>query len=120
MYIEIISLSEFWSNGEKVKLPSNMVRYLEFEKIVVFLIKENDKNNKIIGIKFSQDNGINRHNLAWEFQIIDGLGESHEIVLMERQTFNRKEIIYCNGWGFDIGYYIDPDTGEVIHTEPIK
>jgi len=120
MYIEIISLSEFWSNGEKVKLPSNLVRYLEFEKIVVFLIKENGKNRKIVGIKFSQDGGINHHDFVWEFQIIDGLGENHEIVLMERQTFNNKEIIYCYGWGFDIGYYLDPDTGEIIHTEPIK
>lgn len=120
MYIEIITLNEFWSNGEKVKLPSELVRYIEFEKIIIFLLKEKNKNIKIIGIQFSQANGINHHFISWEFQIIDGLGEVHDIVVMKEKTFNNKEVIYCRGWGFDIGYYLDPETGKILHTEPIK
>lgn len=120
MYINIISLSEFWSNGEKVKLPADLVRYIEFDKVVVFLINENEKSNKIIGMKFSQAGGINHHHIAWEFQIIDGLNEVHEIVLMNKQNYLEQEVVYCNGWGFDIGYYLDPETGKVLHTEPIR
>ena len=63
-----------------------------------------------------------RHKLyiAWEFQIIDGLREIHEIVEMGRKMFEEKEVIYCRGWGFDIGYYLDPDTGDVLHKEPTR
>lgn len=120
MYIEIISLSEFWSNGEKVRLPANLVRYIEFDKIVAILLKEDNKNNRAVGIKFSQEGGINHHLISWEFQIIDGLGEIHDIVEMVKKEYEGKEVIYCRGWGFDIGYYLDPATGKVLYTEPIR
>jgi hypothetical protein len=120
MYIEIISLSEFWSNGEKVRLPGNLVRYIEFDKIVAILLRENGKNNRVIGVRFSQEGNINHHLISWEFQIIDGLGEIHEIVEMVRMEHEDREVIYCRGWGFDIGYYLDLETGEILYTESTR
>jgi hypothetical protein len=120
MHIILDSLSEFHDCGTKFILPHDMVRYVEFENTIAFLLKKNNFRHKIVGVRFSQEGGINHFLISWEFQIIDGLKEVHEIVLMERVKFNNKELIYCYGWGFDIGYYLDPDTGEVVDTEPIK
>lgn len=117
MYIDLISLREFRANGQKVRLPGKLVRYIEFDKIVVILLKEEDEDIRVVGIKFSQEGGINHHLISWEFQIIDGLGEIHEIVTMCRDKFNDKEVIYCRGSGFDIDYYLDPYTGKVLHSE---
>lgn len=89
-------------------------------RLQFFLLKRRDIILKIIALQFTQDGGVNHLKVSWEFQIIDGLGEKLEIVLMERQTFNNQEVIYCYGWGFDIGYYLDPETGKVLHTEPIR
>ncbi len=121
MYIELISLNKIRSSeGCYFEFQYNIVRFIEYEKIVVFLIQDKGYNLKIIALEFSQEGGVNHLKISWEFQIIDGLGKNHEIVLMERQRFNNKEVIYCYGWGFDIGYYLEPETGKVLHQESIK
>lgn len=108
------------SNVEPLELPSEIARYIEFKNIDILLLYDSFKKReiKIIGVKYSKK----RHKLyiAWEFQIIDGLREIHEIVEMGRKMFEEKEVIYCRGWGFDIGYYLDPDTGDVLHKEPTR
>lgn len=108
------------SNVKNFELPSEISRYFEFDNSVVFLLYDDLKKreSKIIGVQFSKSQYS--FFISWEFQIKDGLGEIHEIVLMERKIFNNKEVIYCYGWGFDIGYYLEPDTGKILHTEPIK
>ncbi len=118
MYIELKSLNRIRSSeGCYFDFSYNIVRYIEFESVVCFLLSD---LKKIITLKFSQNGGVNHLFTAWEFQISDGLNEVHDIVLMERQYLKDKEVIYCCGWGFDIGYYLDPKTGTVIHTEPIR
>lgn len=114
------SLMQFHDCGTKFELPSKLVRYIEYESVVLFLLDENGKRDKIIGVKFSQKGGINHFYIDWEFQIIDGLGEIHEIVEMVKKLFEEKEVIYCRGWGFDIGYYLDPNTGAVLYQEPTR
>jgi hypothetical protein len=121
MYIELISLNKIRSSeGCYFEFSHNIVRFIEYEKIVVFLVQDKGCNLKIIALEFSQEGGRNYLKISWEFQIIDGMGEKHEIVLMERKSLNNKELIYCYGWGFDIGYYLDPETGKIVHQEPIK
>jgi hypothetical protein len=108
------------SNLEHLELPSNVARYFEFDNVVVFLLyKPNElKEFKIIGVKYSKEKY--KLYIAWEFQITDGLGKIHEIVGMGIRNFNDQDVIYCSGWGFDIAYYLDPETGKVLNTEPIR
>ena len=108
------------SNVEPLELPSDIARYIELDNIVVILLYklEGRREIKIIGVRFSKEKY--KLIIEWEFQIIDGLGEIHEIVEMGRKIYENKEVIYCRGWGFDIGYYLDPDTGKVLHTEPTR
>ncbi|MDR0833931.1 MAG: hypothetical protein LBN93_07105 [Candidatus Symbiothrix sp.] len=114
MYITIESLTNFFSDGMTFNLPSEIVRYLEFEDVVVFLLNENGKRNKIIGVKFSQEGEINHHYIAWEFQIIDGLGKIYPIHYFVKKTHKEQELICCWGGGFDIDFYINPISGEII------
>lgn len=120
MYIELDDIRTFSWGGCKFTLSSDIIRFNEFENTVVFLLDENGKRDKIVGIKFSQEGGINHFKIAWEFQVIDGLGEIHSIVAMQRSNYENKEVVYCCGWGFDIGYYLNPETGEVVHKEPTR
>lgn len=120
MHIILDSLRKFHDCGDSFELPSNISRFIEFEKVVVFLLDENGKRDKIIGVKFSQAGGINHYYIDWEFQIIDGLEDVHKIAIMTREILNNQDLIYCYGLGFDIGYYLDPETGQILHIEPIK
>jgi hypothetical protein len=120
MYIELDDIKSFHWGGTKFKLPSNIIRFNEFENVVVFLLDENKKRDKIVGVKFSQAEGINHFYIDWEFKVKDFTNNEYSIVSMSKQIFENKEVVYCYGWGFDIGYYLDPETGRVLHTEPIK
>lgn len=120
MQIMLDSLTEFHDGGERFILPSNVVRYIEFKNVVVFLLDEHKKRDKIVGVKFSQAGGINHFYIAWEFRIVDGLEKHHKIDGMWLKKMDVQEVVYCYSGGFDIGYYLDPETGKVLHTEPIK
>jgi len=120
MNIMFDSIMEFHYGGEKFKLPSKLVRYIEFENTVVFLLDENGKRDKIIGVKFSQSGGINHFYIDWEFQIIDGIGTIYTIHGMWKENFNNQEVIVCYSGSFDIQFYLNPENGKVINKIPIK
>ena len=115
MYIELRDIRTF--DGGCVPcftLPSNIIRFVEFEKVVIFLLDEEGKRDKIIGVKFSQEGGINHYFIAWEFQIIDGLGNIYLINSLKKRVHKEQELVYCaSGW-FDKGYFLNPDTGEEV------
>ena len=108
------SLTDFHDGAIRFTLPSKLVRYIEFENIVVFLLDEEGKQDKIIGVKYSREGGINHFYIAWEFQIIDGLNRIHRIHSLKKQNHKGKETVHCYGGGFDMEFYLNPDTGEII------
>ena len=115
MYIELRDIKTFDGGcAPCFTLPTNIIRFVEFEKVAVFLLDENGKRDKIVGVKFSQEGGINHYYIAWEFQIIDGLNEIHAITLLEKENHKGVEAVHCHGWGFDMEFYLDPDTGKII------
>jgi hypothetical protein len=120
MYIHLDDIKSFHWGGDKFTLPSNIIRFIEFENVVVFLLDENKRQDKIVGVKFSQEDGTNHFYIDWEFQIIDGIKKIYPIDSLTRVLFENREVVECHSGGFDIGYYLDPDTGKVIHSEPIK
>jgi len=119
MYIELYSLTEFWG-GAKFTLPSKLVRFIEFENVVVFLLDEDGKKDKIIGVKFSQEGGINHFYIAWEFQIIDKKDKKYAITALTKRMHKEQELVYCaSGWA-DVGCFLNPETGEVVDFIPIR
>ena len=79
IHIMLDSLTEFHEGAIRFTLPSKLVRYIEFKSVVVFLLDEEGKQDKIIGVKYSREWGINHFHIAWEFQIIDGLDRVYRI-----------------------------------------
>ena len=120
MYIELNNIREFSWGGCKFTLPSDIIRFIEFNNVVVFLLDERGRRDKIVGIKFSQIGGINHFYIDWEFQIIDGMKNIYPFSGVVKTLYNNKETVRCHSGGFDIGYYLDPETGKVLHTEPIR
>jgi hypothetical protein len=115
MYIsKLYSLTEFLSQGEKFTLPSNMMKYIEFENTVVFLLDNNGKPDKVVGVKFSQEGGVNHLYIAWEFQDINGLGQICRITGMFRETYNGKEVVSCFVGRRLTEYFLNPDNGEIL------
>jgi hypothetical protein len=111
------SLTDFHEGGEKFTLPSKLVRYIEFEKVVVFLLDENGKRDKIVGVKFitsMEGGGVNHYYIAWEFQIIDGFNKTHRINFLEKENHKGVESVHCHGVQCDMTFYLNPDTGEII------
>jgi hypothetical protein len=121
MYIELKNIKTFWGGeGSSLELPSNIIRFIEFEKVVVFLLDEDGKRDKIAGVKFSQEGGINHYYIAWEFQIIDKNNKVYRFDYFVRKTHKGQELVYClSGWGV-VGYFLNPDTGEIVDLIPIK
>jgi hypothetical protein len=103
-YIVLDSLTEFSEGGMKFTLPAKMLRFNEFDEAVVFFLE----NNKIVGVKFSQEGGINHHYIAWEFQPIDGNGKVRQINSMTRKTYNGKEVVSCFMSSYMTVHLLDP------------
>jgi hypothetical protein len=120
MQIILDSLFEFHDGGIKFTLPSKLYRFIEFEDVVVFLLDDSGVRSKIVGIKLSTNESICCFYIAWEFQIIDGLGEIHEIDYLMKEIYKGQEVVHCHGWRFDIEFYLDPSTGEIIDKVPAK
>lgn len=120
MYIHLDDIRSFHSGGTKFTLPSNIIRFNEFEDTIVFLLDENGKRDKIVGVKFSKIGGVNHFYIDWEFQIVDGLNKIYMIDGLQRVIFKDKELVSCQSGGFDIAYYLNPENGEIIKKEPIK
>ena len=119
MNIMLDSLTDFHEGGEKFTLPSKLVKYIEFEKTVVFLLDENGRRDKIIGVKFitsMEGGGVNHYYIDWEFQIIDGRGRVYRFDYMQRKNYKGQEVIVCSSGSFMRGYYLSPDTGEIVDT----
>jgi hypothetical protein len=117
MYIHLDNIRSFHSGGDRFELPSNIVRFNEFENSIVFLLDENGKRDKIVGVKFSQKGGINHFYIDWEFQIIDGIGTIYKIDGAQKVKLMENELFYCRSGSFDIAYYLDPDTGKIVKQE---
>ena len=115
MYIELRDIRTFDEGGGlSFELPSNIVRFIEFEKVAVFHLDEDGKQDKIVGVKYTTEGGGHRYYIAWEFQIIDGLNKIHRIICLEKQNYKGIESVHCYGLGFDMVFYLNPDTGEII------
>jgi hypothetical protein len=120
MYIELNNIRQISWGGEKFTLSSDIIRFIEFNNVVVFLLDEGGKRDKIVGIKFSQAGAINHFYIDWEFQIIDGMKNIYPVSCVVKTLYNNQEVVNCYSGGFDIGYYLDPETGNILHTEPIR
>ncbi len=120
MYIELYSLTEFWGEYGTFTLPSKLLRYIEFENVVVFFLDNNGKRDKVVGIKYSREGGINRLYMAWEFQSIDNFGKPRHIDSMYRTTYQGKELVACFVSSWLTEYLIDPNDGKVLFERPEK
>ncbi|GHV59376.1 hypothetical protein FACS1894182_13410 [Bacteroidia bacterium] len=96
------------------ELPSNIIRIIEFEEVVVVLLDEDGKQDKIIGVKFTKEGGIHRYHIGWEFQIIDKLGRTYGFDYMVRKNHKGQDLLVCMSGCVDMEYYLNPDTGEVL------
>ena len=118
MVIQLRNIKTFdEGGGDYFELPSNIIRFIEFEKTVVFWLDENGKRDKIVGVKFitsMEGGGVNHYYIAWEFQVVDGLGNIHEIDWLVKKIYDAQEIIECHGRRFDIIFYLNPNNGEII------
>ena len=123
MYIELKNIREIRWGGDTFQVPSNILRYIEFSKTVVLLLDYNEETKeaaKIIGVKYGVRSGINGFFIEWEFKVKDFSNREYSIVSMIKTVYGNEEVICCNAWGFDIAYYLNQNTGEVLHSEPIK
>ena len=114
------SLTEFSESGRKFTLPSKMLRFDEFEQSVVFFLDNEGKHDKVIGVKFSQEGGVNHLYIAWEFQSIDNFGKPRYIDEIRRKIYNGKEAISCLVTRWLTEYIIDPDNGKILDELPTK
>jgi hypothetical protein len=118
MYIEVKDINTINIIGSGTfTLPSNLVRYIEFENVVAILLDEGGKQNRLIGVKSSKEKGPY---IAWEFQVVDGMGKVYQIASFFTEEVNDNRIIVCYGFGFDIIWYINPDDGSLIKRVPTK
>jgi hypothetical protein len=120
MYIELNSIRQFSWGGFKFTLPSDIIRFIEFNNVVVFLLDENGKRDKILGVKFSNTLESKQFYIDWEFQITDGFNKTYPISGLVKIVYNAKDAIYCYSGGYDIGFYLDPETGKIVNTEDIR
>ncbi len=106
--------------GDKFTLPSDIIRFIEFEKVVVFLLDNKGMRDKVVGIKFSQEGGINHFYIAWEFQIIDSRDKKYPINGLLKRIHKEQELVYCmSGWA-SVGYFLNPDTGEIVDRAVVR
>ncbi len=121
MYIELRNIRTFdGGSGTMLTLPYDIIRFVEFENVVVFLLNNENKREFVVGVKFSQEGGVNHFRISWEFKSIDASGKSWAIYGLKKAIYNSMEVVYCYSVGFSMGYYLNPDTGEVIYKEEIR
>ncbi|GHV59370.1 hypothetical protein FACS1894182_13380 [Bacteroidia bacterium] len=119
MNIMLDSLTVFHEGGVEFTLPSKLAQYIEFYNVVVFLLDENGQHNKVVGVKFSQAGGINHYYIAWEFQDIDRNGKVYPFTGISKMTHKEQELVYCTSWS-SVGYFLNPDTGEIVDKIAIR
>ena len=119
-YIVLDSLTEFHWGGTKFTLPSKMLRFNEFEESVVCFLDNEGRHDKVIGVKFSKEGGINHFYIAWEFQSIDNFGKPRYIDSVYRKIYNGKEMVGCFVSKWLTEYIINPNNGEILDELPAK
>jgi hypothetical protein len=125
MYIELKDIRTFdEGGGTKFTLPSNIIRVIEFENVAVFFLDENGKRDKIVGVKFQYSQiGVcpNHYYVAWEFQVRDKDGNvvPYPFTSMRKRIHKEQELVYCSHW-LDVGYFLNPDTGEIVDRIAIR
>jgi hypothetical protein len=102
------------------ELPSNIIRFIEFKEVVVFLLDNYGKRDTVVGVKFSQAGGINHFYIAWEFKSIDGLGDVYSLYGLTKEIYNNKEAVYCYSGGFSVEYFLDPETGKTLVRNEVR
>lgn len=121
MYIELRNIRAFdGGSGTTFTFSHDIIRFVEFEEVVVFLLNSDNKRDSVVGMGFSQEGGINHYHVLWEFKSVDGLGKSWSIYGLQKIRFQNIDVVYCYSVGFSMGYYLNPKTGEIMHKLEIR
>jgi hypothetical protein len=111
MYIEIRGIDRIGYGGNEIILPSELIRYIEFENCVVFLVNAGGKRNQVVSVKFRHS--PNEYYVAWSFV------HRSQIMSLIKFLEEGKEYVKIKTWD-DLLFILDPETGSIIFESPTK
>ncbi|NOU17149.1 MAG: hypothetical protein HOO91_06275 [Bacteroidales bacterium] len=111
MYIELRSINRIGDGGNEIVLPSDIIRYLEFDNSVALLLKSENNRNHLVSVKFKFN--PNEFYIAWNFVY------KSQILYLIKHIEEGKEYIKIKTWD-DMIFILDPDTGNIIFESQTK
>ena len=119
MFIILDAINQFSYGGTKFELPSEILRYIEYNDVVVFWLRNGGRENHVVGVKFSQEGGVNRFYIAWEFTIDNWDKYQDKASYVIKAEKDGVPIIQI-GTTDCVIYKLDPNTGKVLSKELSK
>jgi len=117
--VTLDKINSFYYVGERMTLPSDIMRYYEFGEVAVFWLRNGGRENHVVGVKFSQEGGVNRFYIAWEFTIDNWDKYQDKASYVIKAEKDGVHIIQIGKTDCVI-YKLDPDTGKVLSKELSK
>ena len=113
MFIILESRNKFSYGGTEFTLSSEILRYIEFEDVVVFWLRHGGREDHIVGVKFTTT-PHNHFYVAWEYIVGDWEKyQDSRPTYVKKIEKEGKPLIEVGTWDCVI-YTINPDTGEEI------